>query len=241
VIGGREVRIEAAPGGVDVAPLDDEIRVEVLKLLGLEFDLPPFYAWSQTDPVLGPIALRLAGFRPPLSPDPFETLVTSITAQQVSLFAAFAIRSRMIERFGERAARAYAFPPRDRLAVADPAELTAVGFSGRKAEYVIGLARADLDYDALSRLADEDVKAALVAERGLGEWTADWYLARHLARPQAWPAGDLGLRKAVAAFYRDGPLPSIEEVRMIGARFAPFQNLTAHYLLADLYLSGRVE
>ena len=71
-----------------------------------------------------------------------------------------------------------------------------------------------------------------------GEWTADWYLARHLARPQAWPAGDLGLRKAVAAFYGDGPLPSIEEVRMIGARFAPFQNLTAHYLLADLYLAG---
>ncbi len=49
--------------------------------------------------------------------------------------------------------------------------------------------------------------------------------------------GDLGLRKAVAAFYGDGPLPSIEEVRVIGTRFAPFQNLTAHYLLADLYLS----
>ena len=39
--------------------------------------------------------------------------------------------------------------------------------------------------------------------RGLGEWTADWFLARHLARPRAWPRGDLGLRKAVAAFYGD--------------------------------------
>ena len=106
---------------------------------------------------------------------------------------------------------------------------------------MIGLARSDLDYEALSRLPDEEVKARLVAVRGLGEWTADWYLARHLARPQAWPAGDLGLRKAVAAFYGDCPLPSTEEVRVIGARFAPFQNLTAHYLLADLYLSGRVE
>ena len=82
------------------------------------------------------------------------------------------------------------------------------------------------------------MKATLVAVRGLGEWTADWFLARHLARPHAWPAGDLGLRKAVAAFYGDGPLPSIEEVRMTGTRFDPFQNLTAHYLLADLYLSG---
>ena len=103
---------------------------------------------------------------------------------------------------------------------------------------MIGLARAELDSTRSSGLPDDEVKARLVAERGLGEWTADWFLARHLARPQAWPAGDLGLRKAVAAFYGDGPLPSIEEVRMIGARFAPFQNLTAHYLLADLYLPG---
>ena len=73
------------------------------------------------------------------------------------------------------------------------------------------------------------MKARLVAQRGLGEWTADWFLARHLARPQAWPAGDLGLRKAVAAFYR-----ADQDVRALGARFAPFQNLTAHYLLTGL-------
>jgi 3-methyladenine DNA glycosylase/8-oxoguanine DNA glycosylase len=75
------------------------------------------------------------------------------------------------------------------------------------------------------------VKARLVALRGFGEWTADWFLARHLARPRAWPAGDLALRKAVAAFYADGDDLSIQEVRDMGARFDPFQNLTAHYLL----------
>ena len=224
MIGGREVRIEAAPGGVDVAPLDDEIRVEVLKLLGLEFDLPPFYAWSQTDPVLGPIALRLAGFRPPLSPDPFETLVTSITAQQVSLFAAFAIRSRMIERFGERADLAYAFPTRERLAQATEAELVAVGFSRRKAEYTISLARSDVDLDALATLEDDEVRARITALRGLGPWTAEWFLARHLARPRAWPVGDIALQKAVLSLYGVG----VEEM---GPRLDPFQNLSAHYLL----------
>jgi len=239
VVGGREVRIEAAPGGVLAEPLDNEIAWEVGKLLGLEFDLAAFEEFARDrDDGLAELVARLEGFRPPIGPDPFETLVTSITAQQVSLASAFAIRSRMIERLGERATNAYAFPTRERLAAAEPAELTAVGFSGRKAEYVIGLARADLDFDAIARLSDEDVKAALTAVRGLGEWTADWFLARHLARPHAWPAGDLGLRKAVAAFYGDGPLPSIEEVRVLGARFAPLQNLTAHYLLAGLYLSG---
>ena len=79
-------------------------------------------------------------------------LVTSITAQQVSLLAAFAIRNRLIERFGVRAEHAYAFPTRERLALAEPDELTALGFSRRKAEYVVGLARSDLDLDALALL-----------------------------------------------------------------------------------------
>jgi 3-methyladenine DNA glycosylase/8-oxoguanine DNA glycosylase len=152
VVGGREVRIEAAPGGVDVMPLDDETRPVVEKLLGLEFELPAFYAWAAEQPVLGPLALRLAGFRPPLAPDPFESLVTSITAQQVSLFAAFAIRNRLIERFGVRGDLAYGFPARERIAAAGEDELVALGFSRRKAEYVIGLARSDLDLDELPAL-----------------------------------------------------------------------------------------
>src|SRR5689334_139980 len=126
VVAGREVRIEAAPGGVDVTPLDDETRPVVEKLLGLEFDLPPFYAWAAEQPVLVELVPRLAGFRPPLAPDPFESLVTSITAQQVSLFAAFAIRTRLIERFGERGGVAYAFPTRERVARADETELVAL-------------------------------------------------------------------------------------------------------------------
>ena len=60
------------------------------------------------------------------------------------------------------------------------------------------LARAGLDLDALASLPDDEVRARIVAIRGLGEWTAEWFLARHLARPHAWPWGDLALRKAVA-------------------------------------------
>src|SRR5947207_10115062 len=61
VIAGREVRIESAPGGVDVEPLDDEIGPVVEKLLGLEFDLPPFHAWAANQPILAEIVLRLPG------------------------------------------------------------------------------------------------------------------------------------------------------------------------------------
>lgn len=241
VVDGREVRIEAAPGGASVEPLDDEIAAAVLHLLGAPFELEPFYAFATFDPVLAHLTDALRGLRPPLAPTPFESIVTSITAQQVSLRAAFAIRNRAIRRFGEKPlqqsgakSEVRTFPAREAIAAAEEAELVALGFSRRKAAYVIGLARSDVDLEALGGFRDEEVKARLTALPGIGEWTADWFLARHLARPTAWPAGDLGLRKAVSAFYGEGRNLDTQEVRALAARFDPFQNLTAHYLLAGL-------
>jgi len=234
VVEGREVRITEAPGGVDVEPLDPSIEAIVRRLLGAEFDLDEFYAFASTEPVLAGLVHDLRGLRPPIAVEPFESIVTSITAQQVSLFAAFAIRNRLIERFGVRAEHAYAFPTRERVALAEPDELFALGFSRRKADYTIGLARSDLDLEGLALLPDDEVKAALTALTGIGEWTADWFLARHLARPRAWPAGDLGVRKAASRFYGEGRNLTTDEVRALGQRFDPFQNLTAHYLLAGL-------
>ena len=230
VVGGRELRISPADGGVDVEPLDGETEPVVRRLLGFEFDLVAFAAWAAGEERIAPLVVRFAGFRPSLAPDPFEALVTSITAQQVSLYAAVAIRNRLVERFGEPVGRVWAFPARERLALATEDELVATGFSRRKAEYVIGLARSDLDLAGLALLPDDEVKAQLVALRGLGEWTADWFLARYLGRPRAWPAGDLALRKAVRAIYGD------VDVRAAGERFEPFQNLTAHYLLAQFLI-----
>jgi 3-methyladenine DNA glycosylase/8-oxoguanine DNA glycosylase len=227
VVGTREVRIEAAPGGVDVEPLDEETAPVVRKLLGLEFDLDAFTAWAAGRPVLRDLVPRLVGFRPPLAPDPFESLVTSITAQQVSLHSAFAIRTRLVERYGVRGQVAHGFPTRERLAAAAEPELVALGFSRRKAEYVIGLARSGLDLDGLAALPDDEVRDRIVAVRGLGPWTAEWFLARHLARPRAWPAGDLALRRAAETFYGLG-------VHELGPRLDPFQNLSAHYLLTGL-------
>src|SRR6267378_4362070 len=197
-IGGREVRIRAAAGGVDVTPLDDLTRPVVLKLLGAEFELEPFYRWAvERQPVIADLTLKLAGFRPPLQPDPFEALITSITAQQVSLFSAVAIRNRLIGTFGIQVGEAWAFPTRERIA---------------------------LDLHELATLEDDEVRERITALRGLGPWTAEWFLAGHLARPHAWPAGDLALRKAADVLYG-------VEVRSLGPFLDPFQNLSAHYML----------
>jgi DNA-3-methyladenine glycosylase II len=231
VVAGRAVRIAVAAGGVDVTPLEPQLEAEVRHYVGLPFDLTGFEAFAAGDPVLARLVPALRGLRPPLNPDPYETLVTSITAQQVSLRSAFAVRNRLIEAFGREVDGAWEFPRTERLARASEEELTAIGFSRRKAEYVLGLARAEPVWGELAALPDDEIKTRLVALRGLGEWTADWFLARHLARPRAWPAGDLALVKAVGLFYLDGARPTIAEVRRIGERFAPFENLTAHYLL----------
>lgn len=238
VVGGREVRIEPAQEGVRVEPGGEDVAAEVRHLLGLPFELDPFRSWAERDPVLRQLSRLLAGFRPPLVPTPFEALVVAITTQQISLRAAAAIRGRFVQRFGIRHERAWEFPRRERVARAEPNELTAVGFSRKKAEYVIGLARSEVDLDGFSALPDDDVISAITTLPGLGRWSADWFLARHLARPQAWPAGDLGVRKAVARFYAEGRLPTIQEVRAMGSRFAPFQNLSAHYLLAGARMAG---
>jgi DNA-3-methyladenine glycosylase II len=238
VAAGREVRIEAAAGGVRVQPDGDEINAGVARLLGLPFELEPFHAWAAADPVLGSLSRSLAGLRPPLTPQPFEALVVAITTQQISLRAAAAIRGRFVERYGTRHDVAWEFPTRDRVARLRPRELLVVGFSGKKAEYLIELARSGLDLDGLALLPDDDVIARLTAVPGLGRWTADWFLARHLARPRAWPAGDLGLRKAVSAFYADGRPLTIDEVRVLGERFAPFENLSAHFLLTGARMAA---
>jgi len=238
VVAGREVRITAAARGVSIEPGSSEASAEVGHLLGLPFDLDAFRSWAARDAELGRIVDALPGFRPTLSPDPFEALVIAITTQQISLHAAAAIRANFVERFGIRHDQAWAFPTRERMREARPRHFTVLGFSRSKAEYVLELAHSDVDLRALSERSDDEVIQALTAIRGLGRWTADWFLARHLARPHAWPAGDLGVRKAVSTFYAAGRRLSIEEVRHMGKRFVPFENLSAQFLLAGARMAG---
>ena len=238
VVAGREVSVTAAAGGVAIDPWSDEAAVGIGRLLGAPFDLAPFRAWAADDPVLGPIVETLAGFRPTLNPEPFEALVVAITTQQISLRAAAAIRGNLVRAYGVKHEIAWEFPTRELIKELRPRHFTPLGFSRAKAEYVLELAHSRLDFDALAALDDDEVIAALTSVRGLGRWTADWFLARHLARPHAWPAGDLGVRKAVSTFYAGGSQLSIEEVRRMSERFAPFENLSAQFLLAGARMAG---
>jgi DNA-3-methyladenine glycosylase II len=238
VVAGREVRITAADGGVAIEPWSAEAGDHIGRLLGVPFDLSAFRAWAAEDRTLAAIVGALPGFRPTLNPDPFEALVVAITTQQISLRAAAAIRGNLVRTYGVRHEHAWGFPTRERIKELRPRHFTPLGFSRAKAEYVLELAHSDLDLGGLAALGDDEVIVAITSVRGLGRWTADWFLARHLARPHAWPAGDLGVRKAVSTFYAGGQALSIEEVRRMSERFAPFENLSAQFLLAGARMAG---
>ncbi|MCE2529908.1 MAG: DNA-3-methyladenine glycosylase 2 family protein [Acidimicrobiia bacterium] len=149
---------------------------------------------------------RMPGYRIPLNPAGLEVLVSSICAQQVNMRWANTTMSRLIRRYGTEVelngVRWWRFPDAEKLAAADPADIRAMQFTTRKSGYIVGVAGAMVagDLTGLEEDGNETVIRRLVALRGVGRWTAEWFLARCLARPDVVPAGDLGVRKVVSRY-----------------------------------------
>ncbi|WVQ99548.1 hypothetical protein IAU59_006684 [Kwoniella sp. CBS 9459] len=133
--------------------------------------------------------------------DPFRTLVTSIIGQQVSWLAARAINSRFRALFGFDDETKVGFPSAADVAKEDVLRLKSVGLSTRKAEYVISLAQhfvsGQLTTTLLHHGTDEEISQALVAVRGIGQWTVDMFLMFSLRRPDVLAVGDLGVQKGL--------------------------------------------
>ncbi|HZP36188.1 MAG TPA: hypothetical protein VFE48_06810 [Methylomirabilota bacterium] len=235
----------SVPGARRAAIVDEAVR-EVRHVCGLDLDLTAFRRATAGDPVLRGLVSRLHGLRPTLSPNPFEMLVSSVCAQQVNLAFAFTLRARLVRRFGEvlltGGQAVYAFPEPAALARARVADLRAMQLTTRKAEYVIGLARevasGALDLAALAAQPNEAVIERLTAVRGLGRWSAEWFLARCLGRGDVCAAGDLAVRRAFEHFYGRGRPLDEPAVRRRAARWGPHQNLAVHYLLAGRRLAA---
>jgi DNA-3-methyladenine glycosylase II len=232
--------------GSRAARVAEAVTAEVRRVLFLDADLPGFYRMAKGDPFLRELVPPLYGMRPTLAPAPFEMLVGAITAQQVHLAFALALRARLARRFGRpvevEGETVYAFPGPEPLARARLADLRRMHFSSRKAAYVIGLARGALrgepDLGRLAGLDNEGVISALTRLDGIGRWTAEWFLARALGRGDVCPAGDLAVRKAFARFYGRGRPLADGAIRRRAAAWGAYQNLAVHYLLAGLRLAA---
>ena len=194
----------------------------------------------EADPVVARLNDFFPGVRPVLHHDLLAAIVRCITAQQVNLRWAVTTRRRLAEAFGQKhlvdGHFVYSLDA-ERLAAVDPAEIRALQFTSRKAEYLVAAAQAvasgTLAISCLRELADEQVTAQLTSLRGIGLWTAEWILARTLGRPRV-VAGDLGIRKAVGVAYLRTPLASEQEVRSTTAHWGPSAGVTQQLLLHGL-------
>ncbi len=222
----------------------DTVAAEVRRIFGLDFDLLDFYRMAKSDRTLAGLIEPLYGLRPTVTPCPLEMLVGAITAQQVNLVFAFALRARLVRRYGEPACLdgepVHAFPTPTALADSRLSVLRAMQFSTRKAEYIRDLAQAvvsgALDLDGLANVPTARVIERITAQRGLGRWTADWFLARCLGRGDVCPAGDLAVRKAFAQSQRRGGALSEGAIRRRARAWGSHQTVAVHYLLAGLRL-----
>ena len=121
------------------------------------------------------------------------------------------------------------------------ASLRGMQFSTAKAVAIRGVAQAMLDGGidpaAFVTAGNAEIIASLTALRGIGRWTADWYMARCLGRGDVCPAGDLAVRKAFHHYYGRGRAFSEDGIRRRAAAWGAYQTLAVHYLLAGMRLS----
>ncbi len=136
--------------------------------------------------------------------EPFELTVRAILGQQVTVRAATTLSGRLVARFGEPVDGPHAevsrlFPLPQTLAAASEDDVAALGLPGARARSLLAVARAVAEGAVrLDRHVEVDeTMAALEALPGIGAWTAHYVAMRALRWPDAFPASDLGIRKAL--------------------------------------------
>ena len=243
-IGETPVVIEVTSSGADSDTLTavsrpacdpSQVRNTVDWVLFLDLDLAPFYRKLAAHPKLAALPEKLHGLKPSRPASLFEMAVTAITEQQISLAAAYRIRDRLVQRFGEPVEDLRVFPRPEALAAAAPEELRSCGLSGQKIRYIKELAgrimEGSLDIDSLKQTDDEGARQTIMSWKGFGAWSADYILIRGLARPDSVPAEDIGIREVVGRYLNEGPRATAQEVTELLESFRPYRGLLAFYLL----------
>jgi AraC family transcriptional regulator of adaptative response / DNA-3-methyladenine glycosylase II len=210
VVGDDPGVLELSPGGDDHVLLVVHLPhweglvhlvARARRIANLDLDLDEPAVQLTGDPIVGPLFRARPGLRPPGAWDPFEAGVRVILGQQVTIAGASTIAGRLVERLGtpvpglRRLGLTHTFPSASTLAAAD---LDGLGLPRTRQETIRSFARA-VSEDAVrldGSVGLDELIASLTAIAGFGSWTANT-LALRLGEPDAFPATDLGLRRAL--------------------------------------------
>ncbi|RDI19625.1 DNA-3-methyladenine glycosylase II [Pseudacidovorax intermedius] len=190
-----QVRLTLAESLAPVLPI---LASRVRALLDLDADPAAIHA------VLGPRFPAAEGLRVPGTLDGFELAVRAVLGQQITVAAARTLGSRLVQALGEPVATPFEgldrlFPTPAALAAVDGETLGRLGLVRQRQAALRALAEAVLDGRLLLHAGAEPQRtcAALQALPGIGAWTAQYIAMRALRWPDAFPAGDIALQKAL--------------------------------------------
>ncbi len=216
------------PDGRDLMPVVERVR----RMFDLDANMPAIHGVLATDPLLKKIIRRQPGLRLPVSWDPFESAVRAVVGQQISVKGSRTIIGRIAERAGLHAAfedrpeLTRFFPTPQELRTRD---LGVIGMPGRRVATVKALsdAVADGEVDLLVSGPLDLFVERLTRIPGIGDWTAQYIAMRALGEPDAFPAADLGIIKALQTGDRR---PTPTQVRKRAEAWRPWRAYAAIYL-----------
>jgi len=218
----RTIEIDGVPGTIELRPGSDandphlrmhvqlpsyERLIQIVERVRRIFDLgaDPWQIMShlRRSPYLKRRLRGAPGLRIPGAWDAFELAVRAILGQQVTVKGATTLAGRLVRAYGTRinvdagSGLTHLFPRPQVLADAD---LTSIGMPRARAATIralaTGVCRGSIVLDAAHGL--EDAVARLCTVPGIGAWTAHYIAMRAFGEPDAFPADDLGLRRALS-------------------------------------------
>ncbi|UYZ22827.1 DNA-3-methyladenine glycosylase family protein [Mesobacillus jeotgali] len=166
--------------------------------------------------------------------DPFSSLLKSIIHQQVNLKFAFTLTERFVKSFGEELDGVWFYPSPEKVAQLSVEQLRELQFSGRKAEYVIGIAElaasGQLDFEKMKSKSDAEVAQELIKIRGVGPWTVENFLMFALGRPNLFPMGDIGIQNALKKYFNLDEKPTPAQMEKYKEPWSPYLSYASLYL-----------
>jgi AraC family transcriptional regulator, regulatory protein of adaptative response / DNA-3-methyladenine glycosylase II len=198
------------------------------------------------DPILAPLVAERPGMRVPGAWDGFELAVRAILGQQITVPAATRLLGKLVGAYGSRfdddrpevaglKGLTHLFPRPEGLA---PLDLSTLGMPRSRAAALSGLAAAvaaDPQIFALHRSL-EDASERLRSLSGVGEWTAQYIAMRELREPDAFPAADIGLLRAMVD--EQGRRPTPRQLLARSEKWRPWRAYAALHLWASAMSSS---
>jgi AraC family transcriptional regulator of adaptative response / DNA-3-methyladenine glycosylase II len=188
---------------LSLRPVQAQLETRLRHLFDLDTDPAIIQQHLGRDAGLRPLLEQRPGLRIVGAMEGFELAVRAVLGQQVSVRGASTLAGRLVALIGERLDGAESEPATlplsaERLADAAESEVASIGIPRARARTLIALARAVAAGSLeLFQGADPDrTRRALLEIPGIGEWTAEYVLMRAVRWPDAFPAADLGLRRA---------------------------------------------